>query len=196
MMVITSLSALVGDLIVLPSLIQHVEVVTLWDLLRLKLGKEPPEGIPLFKGLSRTQVHYVIMAGSLIEIAAGRTLFQKGDPSDSMYVIISGTMDIVDSVTDPKMSHNFSNAILINQLKTGEVVGEMGFLRSVPRSATAIATESVELLQINWKMIKRLQWLYPPTAHQFFFNLMQLICDRLDRLTQRFSEIKVLDQSH
>ena len=65
MMVITSLSALVGDLIVLPSLIQHVEVVTLWDLLRLKLGKEPPEGIPLFKGLSRTQVHYIIMAGSL-----------------------------------------------------------------------------------------------------------------------------------
>ena len=36
MMVITSLSALVGDLILLPSLIQHVELVTLWDLVQLK----------------------------------------------------------------------------------------------------------------------------------------------------------------
>ena len=196
MMVITSLSALVGDLIVLPSLIQHVEVVTLWDLLRLKLGKEPPEGIPLFKGLSRTQVHYVIMAGSLSKIDAGEILFHKGDLSDSMYVIISGAVDIVDSVTDPKTGENLGNPILINQLKTGDVLGEMGFLRSAPRSAAAIATQPVELLKINRKMIKRLQWLYPPTAHKFFFNLMTLICDRLDRLTQRFSEIKVLDQSN
>jgi hypothetical protein len=195
MMVITSLSALIGDLIVLPSLIQHVEVVTLWDLLRLKLGKEPPEGIPLFNGLSRTQVHYVIMAGSLSKIDAGEILFQKGDLSDSMYVIISGAMDVVDSVTDPETGENFGNPVLINQLKTGDVLGEMGFLRSVPRSATVIATQPVELLKINRKMIRRLQWLYPPTAHKFFFNLMTLICDRLDRLTQRFSEIKVLDPS-
>ena len=130
-----------------------------------------------------------------LEIDAAEILFHKGDPSDFMYVIISGSMDIVDSATDSKTGQNFGNPILINQLKTGDVVGELGFLRSVPRSATAITTEPVELLQINWKMIKRLQWLYPPTAHQFFFNLMQLICDRLDRLTQRFSEIKVLDQS-
>ncbi|MGD8343375.1 MAG: MMPL family transporter [Desulfobacterales bacterium] len=195
MMVITSLSALVGDLILLPSLIQHVEVVTLWDLLRLKLGKEPPEGIPLFKGLSSTQIHYVIMAGSLTEIDAGEVLFHKGDPSDSMYVIISGSMDVVDPVIDPNTAENVGRPILINQLKTGDILGEMGFLRMAPRSATVIATQPVELLKINRKMIRRLQWLYPPTAYKFFFNLMTLICDRLERLTENFSKIKVLDQS-
>jgi diguanylate cyclase (GGDEF)-like protein len=44
-------------------------------------------------------------------------------------------------------------------------------------------------------MIKRLQWLYPPTAQRFLFNLMTLICDRLENLTERFSEIKVFDDS-
>ena len=44
-------------------------------------------------------------------------------------------------------------------------------------------------------MIKRLQWLYPPTAQRFFFNLMTLICDRLENLTECFSEIKVFDDS-
>jgi len=136
------------------------------------------------------------MAGSLKKIEAGEALFHKGDPSDSMYTLISGAVDIVDPVTDPKTGENFGNPILINQLKTGDVVGELGFLRSVPRSATVVATEPTELLQVNWKMIKRLQWLYPPTAHQFFFNLMSLICDRLDRLTQRFSEIKALEDSN
>jgi diguanylate cyclase (GGDEF)-like protein len=195
MMVITSLSALIGDLILLPSLIQHVEVVTLWDLLRLKLGKEPPEGIPLFKGLSHTQVHYIIMAGSLIEIDAGKILFHKGEPSDSMYAIVSGTLDVLDPDSEDPSDRELGSHKLLNQLKTGDVLGEMGFLRSVPRSATVITTQPVELLKINWKMIKRLQWLYPPTAQKFFFNLMTLICDRLENLTECFSEIKVFDDS-
>ena len=191
MMVITSLAALVGDLILLPSLIQHTELVTLWDLVRLKLGKEPREGIPLFKGLSRTQVHYILMAGSLRKIEAGEILFHKGEPSDSMYTIISGAMDIFDSVSDDATGQEIGSRILINQLKTGDLLGEMGFLRSVPRSASVVATEPVELLKINWKMIKRLQWLYPPTAHKFFLNLMGITCDRLQKLTECFSELKM-----
>ncbi len=195
MMVITSLSALVGDLILLPTLMQHVELVTLWDLVRLKLGKEPGKGIPLFKGLSRSQSHYILMAGSLREIGAGEVLFHKGDPSDCMYTIISGTMDVFDPISNEGSDQKPANRVLINQLKTGDVLGEMGFLRSVPRSAAVIATKPVELLQINWKMIKRLQWLYPPTAHQFFLNLMGIICDRLENLTECFAEIKVQDDA-
>jgi hypothetical protein len=195
MMVITSLAALVGDLVLLPSLIQHVELVTLWDLLRLKLGKEPRIGIPLFKGLSRTQVHYILMAGSLTRIEAGEVLFHKGDPSSSMYAIISGTVDVFDPVRDDEPGHELESRILINHLKTGDVLGEMGFLRSAPRSATVIATSPVELLKINWKMIKRLQWLYPPTAHNFFLNLMGVTCDRLEYLTECFAGIKEQDDA-
>jgi diguanylate cyclase (GGDEF)-like protein len=193
MMVITSLSALVGDLILLPSLIRHVELVTLWDLVRLKLGKEPRMGIPLFNGLSRTQVHYILMAGSLTKIDAGEVLFHKGDSSSSMYTIISGTVDVLDPVGGDARGHQPENRILINQLKKGDVLGEMGFLRSAQRSATIIATSPVELLKINWKMVKRLQWLYPPTAHKFFLNLMGIVCDRLESLTECFAEIKMQD---
>jgi len=44
MMVITIFSALVGDLILLPLMIQHVELVTAWDLIKLipTLGHMPP----------------------------------------------------------------------------------------------------------------------------------------------------------
>jgi diguanylate cyclase (GGDEF)-like protein len=152
-------------------------------------------GIPLFKGLSRTQVHYILMAGSLKRIETGGILFYKGDVSDTMYTIISGTMDVYDPVSQEDSDPTSKNLILINQLKTGDALGEMGFLRSVPRSATVMATSPVELLQIDWKMIKRLQWLYPPTAQKFFINLMGITCDRLENLTECFSEIKMQGDS-
>jgi preprotein translocase subunit SecF len=179
MMVITMVSALVGDLILLPSLLLRVEIVTLWDMIRLKLGEEPEHRIPLFKGLSRTEIHYIIMAGILKKIKSGEVLFRKGDPSDSMCAIISGTMDVVDPSRDDE-DKPLGVQKRIARLAAGDVLGEMGLLRSAPRSATIIAAESGEFLQINLKMIKRLQWLYPPTAQKFFFNLMTILCDRLE----------------
>jgi CRP-like cAMP-binding protein len=133
------------------------------------------------------------MAGSLTKIDGDEILFHKGDASDSMYTIISGTLDVFDQVRDDELEYQSESRILVNQLKTGDVLGEMGFLRSVPRSATVIATSPVELLKINWKMIKRLQWLYPPTAQKFFLNLMGIVCDRLESLTECFAEIKMQD---
>jgi hypothetical protein len=49
MMAITMFSALVGDLILLPSLMQYVELVTLWDLARIRMGTDPGLEIPLFQ---------------------------------------------------------------------------------------------------------------------------------------------------
>ncbi len=193
MMVITMASALVGDLVILPSLMTHVELVTLWDLLRLKLGKDPEKSIPLFRGLSRSQVHYILLAGALRTYEKGEVLFRKGETSDSMFAIISGELEVADTLddTDPEGIHG--NKKLIRTLGIGDVVGEMGMVRSCKRSATVMATTMTELLQINDRMIKRLQWLYPPTAQKFFFNLMSIICDKLEFTTQCLSKATTVD---
>jgi diguanylate cyclase (GGDEF)-like protein len=193
MMVVTMFSALVADLILLPSLMLHVELVTVWDLLRLKLGKDPQKGIPLFDGLSRTQVHYILMAGALRQYQGGETLFRKGEVSDSMYAIISGELDVVNVIDESSENNSDGAKQLITRLKAGEVVGEMGMIRSCERSATVIATKPSELLQINDRMVNRLHWLYPPTAQKFFFNLMRVLCDRLENITENFLGVTTLD---
>jgi len=193
MMAITMFSALVGDLILLPSLLLHVELVTLWDLMRLKLGKDPEFGIPLFNGLSRTQIHYIIMAGTLRKIPAGEILFRKGESSDSMCAIISGAMDVVELENDDEEMREHGIYKQLNQAGEGDILGEMGLLRGVPRSATVIATEPCDYLEINLKMIKRLQWLYPPTANRFFMNLMSILCDRIETTTNNFACESIVD---
>ncbi len=194
MMIVTMLSALVGDLILLPSLMLHVELVTIWDLLRIKLGKDPQKTIQLFNGLSRSQVHYILMAGGLKQFKAGEILFRKGEISDSMYAVISGKLDVVDvPVQGEDNRYCRENTRVINMLQAGDVFGEMGMIRSCERSATVVATTPVEVLLINDRMLKRLQWLYPPTASKVHKNLMTIVCDRLERLTECFLEDCVSD---
>jgi len=193
MMVITMFSALVGDMILLPSLMMHVELVTLWDLVRLKMGMEPRRGIPLFQGMSRAQVHYICMAGSLRQLEAGQILFQKGEESDSMYAVISGEMDVVDHAVGDHSGEMPGFQKHLTTLKPGDVVGEMGLLRGALRSATVLAKTPGELLHINLKMIQRMQWLFPSTAHKFFFNLMTILCDRLETVSHNLLESSLVD---
>ena len=193
MMVVTMLSALVGDLILLPALMMHVELVTIWDLVRLKMGSEPRFGISLFNGLSRTQVHYILMAGVLRTITAGEVLFRKGDSSDSMYALISGELAVIDHDDDWQPGDGGGVQKIIKFMKEGDILGEMGLLRSAPRSATIVASTDGELLQINLKMIDRLQWLYPPAARRFFLNLMTILCDRVEHTSHCLLESNLMD---
>jgi diguanylate cyclase (GGDEF)-like protein len=130
--------------------------------------------------MSRTQVHYIIMAGSLKKIDKGAVLFRKGDSSDSMYALISGDMIVVDQALDQAPANKNRLSKILSRVSAGDIIGEMGLLRGAPRSATIIATGPCELLQVNLKMIKRLQWLYPPMALTFNFNLMTILCDKLE----------------
>jgi len=193
LMVVTMFSALAGDLILLPSLMLHAELVTIWDLLKLKLGKDPQKGIPVFDGLTRTQVHHVLMAGSIKDFQAGQMVFRKGDKGDAMYVIVSGQLMVVDNPVSglPDTNQRFKQTIAT--LETGDVVGEMGLIRSRERTATVVASKPAELLEINEKMIKRLQRLHRWTAHKFFFNLMKVLCDRIEHATRTFLKGSMTD---
>jgi len=190
MMMITMVSALVGDAILLPSLLLHAELVTLWDLIRLRLGKDPERGIPLFKGLSRTEIHCILMAGTLIPADVGQVLLRRGDQSDAMYALVSGELDVL---ADPFIDWDASAREPIARLQAGDIVGEMGLIRCAERSATVVAGRVSELLLINWRMIKRLQWLYPPTAYKFMINLSSILCNRLERTTQSLYEKSIMD---
>jgi hypothetical protein len=180
LMVITMLTDFFGNLLILPSLMLHVELVTVWDLLRIRMGKDPQKAIPLFKGLSRRQVRRVILAGLMETFAEDEAVFRKGDPGDSMYAVVSGEVKVVDGAEEKET--------VIAVMGRGEVFGEMGMIRSRPRTATVVATKESELLKVNQRMLKRLHWLFPLAAQKFFLNLVVILCDRLEIMTLKYLE--------
>ena len=71
------------------------------------------------------------------QFAEGQVLFREGDPPDSVFRLLSGSVEILRELDgDP---------ILLGTVGAGQFLGEMGVVENRPRSATARATSEVEV---------------------------------------------------
>ncbi len=69
----------------------------------------------------------------VVSVAKGETLFAQGDRGELVYVIESGTFDVVRREPD-------GETVVVADVGAGDHVGEMAPLFSLPRSASVIAT--------------------------------------------------------
>jgi len=75
-------------------------------------------------------------------LSANQALFRQGDAADSLYIVVSGRLRV--SAMD-----RAGREKVLAFIGRGELVGEMGVLSGEPRSATAVASTDVELLQLR-----------------------------------------------
>jgi len=176
----TMLAALATNLLLLPALLAGTRLVTLWDLLFVKLGRDPHKTVPLLHGLRRTQARIAVLLGSLQTVPAGEAAVRQGETGDAMYVIIEGRADVIVSGPDGRPR-------VVRRLGRGDVFGEMGLLRRQQRTADVVAVESLELLAVDDRFLVRLQRRYPRIAATVFLNLARILSDRLESTTEQFA---------
>src|SRR5581483_4558193 len=87
----------------------------------------------LFIGTPSDLLAPVAAQGREVPFAVGDVLFREGDPSDGLYIILSGSVRV--SAADER------GEIQVAIARRNEVVGEMGVLDGEPRSATVTAAE-------------------------------------------------------
>jgi len=75
--------------------------------------------------------------GTTMTVPAGQVIFNKGDPGQCMYVVQSGTIEIVIGDT------------VVETIGANEALGFMTMIDRHPRSSTARAKEACELSLIN-----------------------------------------------
>jgi hypothetical protein len=168
---ITIAAAFVNDLVLLPALLATTRIITVWDLLYLKLGKDPHKTIGLFAGLRPSQAKIVTLMGELKTFPQGQPIIRRGEMGDEMYVMVSGTADVfLPSATQSRR---------VRQLKRGNVFGEMGLIGHHERTADVIAAEEVEVIAINERFLNRLQSRYPRISAKIFLNIAKIISARL-----------------
>lgn len=174
---ITMATALTTNLILLPALLATTKIITLWDLLAVKLGQSPTRTIPLFRGLRAGQARIVVLMGEIKRFAPGEHIIRQGELGHEMYVIIQGTTQV--------WAGNEQERKPIAEFGRGEVLGEMGLVRHYRRSADVVARDHVEVLAVDEQMLDRIQFRYPRIASKVFLNLTRILSDRLQRMTDQ-----------
>ena len=168
--------AMVAELVLTPILMYSVRLVTLWDLVLLRMRPEVVRAAPLLAGLSRWEARKVVLLGRLQQLGAGQLAIRKGDAGTEMYMLVSGRARVFDTSVD---GHEKTLAVL----QPGAVFGEMGLLTQETRSANVVAEVPSEVLRLDFQALERIRRRFPYTGAKLFRNLARLLSDRLRHAT-------------
>lgn len=112
---------------------------------------------------------------------AGEIIFSEYEPGDSFYLIQSGKVRIAKIVGDIEKT--------IDVLQAPEIFGEMAILEGTARSATAIAVDTVRVLEFNRANFEVLMMGNPQIA----LRLLKLFTKRIYDQKRRFMILTLED---
>jgi CRP-like cAMP-binding protein len=134
---------------------------------RLGVRSRAAETLPLEKsdlthGLSAREIASVAEIGTVRIVAEGSVVTQLGEPSTSMYLVMSGRLSAR------------SGEQRIAAFGPGAMVGEMGFMTGEPRSASVMADTPAILMEFE-----HFDSLSPAVAAKLFRNIAVVVSERL-----------------
>ncbi len=165
--------AIVSEMFITPILLSSTQLITLWDMIGLKLQKAVIEGSKFFEGLRHWQIKKVVLLGRMLEKEAGGLAVKQGELGKSMYLLLEGTAQVVgrDEKTGKEM--------VFAKLGPGDIFGEIALVEPGPRSADVRVLEPIKYLEIDWEGLKRIHRVYPRIGGRLFLNLSRILGQRL-----------------
>jgi SulP family sulfate permease len=116
------------------------------------------------------------------ELSNGEFLFHQGEPSDSVVLQESGCVAI--TIID-----EHGRPIRLRRMIGHTVVGEMGFYRRVPRTASVIAEGPTVIFRLTWESFDRMQAEDPTAAAALHKLIIRLLSDRLEFANREISAL-------
>lgn len=98
------------------------------------------------------------------QVKMGDVLMQVGDPADKIYILKKGKLQAFHL-------NDQGQKVILGEVLPGEFVGEMAYFNSEPRSASVIALENSELVEIPLKSFDRVIYQKPAWAMKLIETL-------------------------
>ncbi len=133
----------------------------------------------LFKGIEIAGLEALVQAMKPQSFPEGAVLFEKDDPGDTMYIILSGKLRIYTHDQE-------GNLITLTYFGATRIFGEFALLDQQPRSASAAAVEPLEVLALHRSEFLEFLPKYPAVGLAMLRNLT----DRVRYITVYQNKIK------
>jgi len=140
------------------------------------------KGLPLLADFNESSLSLLTRECRLRQVEKGEILFFQSDPSDSAFIVRSGIISIILNSPDGR-------EMVINQMRTGDMFGELGILTKKTRSTSAIAQSKSEVLTIPKRVFAEIVESEP----QFTIRMLEITAERLQTSGKRESALAFLD---
>ena len=108
------------------------------------------------------------------EVEKGEEVVSEGEDGGTLLLIRKGRAEVRKALDTAK--HKY-----LRELRTGDFFGEMCFLHKAPRSASVVALEKCEILELNNDDFDRLAEKYPEIGLKVYRNIAVELVERLRR---------------
>jgi len=113
--------------------------------------------VPLFASLEADALTLLAERTETVKVETGSTLFAVGDPGDSMFIVLSGSAELF-------IKTKTGERYVLETPTTGDFFGEISLLDPGPRTATCVATETLEVVCIDQGDLEEVLRLRPEAA--------------------------------
>ncbi len=137
--------------------------------------------LPLFHSLDHQEVDILAGYMSVVELAAGQTLFNQWDRADYVCFIENGTLNVM-----KKSSPDIYRPI--TTLERGRSIGEMSIIDNFPRSATVVARQDSRLILLYRDAFQRLMDEHNQIGIKILKGLARLLSLNLKKASSRIAD--------
>jgi SulP family sulfate permease len=109
----------------------------------------------------------------IFDFETGQFLFKKGDPSDTLFLILKATASVFLSVSGSDYSKR------LRSYGVGTILGEMGFYNDLPRSADVVSDSPTRVAVLTRESLGKLEVESPSLAREFHRFVINTLSARL-----------------
>lgn len=135
--------------------------------------KEILKTVDLFDGLNDAQVLAFAGAGDIMILERGQLLFRRGDPSDRIFLLMDGAIEIIRATTDQP------NPVPVAYITPGELVGDMALFTGTTRGSDARIPEVAMVWVLTRDKFEEIATAIPGygmrLARMFAYRMQELI---------------------
>lgn len=129
------------------------------------------EDLKMLADIAKVQEHY-----------KNGIIFKENDVEDSIYVLLEGKVAIERRILPNQQAIHAH----IQNVRRGQLFGEMGFIERRSRSATAIAKSHVRLLQFDIRDLEHLIEQHDKFGVRLYRTIAELLSRRLRRMNDQW----------
>ncbi len=141
--------------------------------------------IYLLQDLEEEEIQYVLNRTAPRDFAAGAEIIREGEAGNSMFIMVSGEVEITKQLTLVLDEETPKERVMIRlKAENGVYFGEMSLLENESRSATVTALSDCRLLELHQKDFLELAHRDPAMGVKLLLRLAQLLSRHLRKTNQ------------